>query len=113
MKAEFSRMPSAALAIGERQSSFYSALLRTGRGNKNLLVAGRCISASESAGDIIRAIPVCALSGEAAGTTAALALDCGAQTVRSVPLDSLRLRLLQNNNILNWKVQGEKTNDKS
>lgn len=88
----------------------YSALVGE---TKNLLVAGRCISASESAGDIIRAIPVCALSGEAAGTAAALALDCGAQTVRSVPLDSLRLRLLQNNNILNWKVQGEKTNDKS
>ncbi|MCM8788865.1 MAG: FAD-dependent oxidoreductase, partial [Candidatus Omnitrophica bacterium] len=37
----------------------------------NLITAGRCISAN-SAWDIIRAIPVCSLTGEIAGTASAL-----------------------------------------
>jgi ribulose 1,5-bisphosphate synthetase/thiazole synthase len=39
----------------------------------NLLVAGRCISASEEAMGKLRLIPVCSATGEAAGTAAALA----------------------------------------
>jgi len=38
---------------------------------KNLITAGRCISAS-TAWDIIRAIPVCALTGEISGTASAI-----------------------------------------
>jgi ribulose 1,5-bisphosphate synthetase/thiazole synthase len=38
----------------------------------NLLVAGRCISASEEAMGKLRLIPVCSATGEAAGTAAAL-----------------------------------------
>jgi len=37
----------------------------------NLITAGRCIS-SDSAWDITRAIPACAVTGQAAGTAAAL-----------------------------------------
>ncbi|MBQ8203384.1 MAG: FAD-dependent oxidoreductase [Clostridia bacterium] len=44
------------------------------KGNKikNLLAAGRCISADDELWDITRVIPVCAVSGEAAGTAAAM-----------------------------------------
>ena len=44
----------------------------TGRKIINLLAAGRCISATDAMWDITRVIPVCALSGQAAGTAAAM-----------------------------------------
>jgi hypothetical protein len=43
----------------------------------NLIVAGRCISADEEAMGSLRLIPVCAATGQAAGTAAALALEEG------------------------------------
>ncbi len=46
--------------------------LRTVR-HTNLLVAGRCISVDNSVWDTIRAIPACVMTGEAAGTAAAMA----------------------------------------
>lgn len=39
---------------------------------KNLLAAGRCISSTDAMWDITRVIPVCAVSGQAAGTAAAM-----------------------------------------
>jgi len=42
---------------------------------KNLIAAGRCISGTDAMWDITRVIPVCAVSGEAAGTAAALTDD--------------------------------------
>lgn len=42
---------------------------------KNLVCAGRCISVTDAMWDITRVIPVCAVSGEAAGVAAALT-DC-------------------------------------
>lgn len=42
---------------------------------KNLAVAGRCISADDAMWDITRVIPVCAVSGEAAGTAASITDD--------------------------------------
>jgi hypothetical protein len=42
---------------------------------KNLYCAGRCISVTEAMWDITRVIPVCAVSGEAAGAAAALFSD--------------------------------------
>ena len=49
--------------------SLYSARV------KNLAVAGRCISSDDAMWDITRVIPVCAVSGEAAGTAAAMSDD--------------------------------------
>ena len=43
----------------------------------NLAVAGRCISVTTAMWDITRVIPVCALTGEAAGTAAALCVRQG------------------------------------
>ncbi len=42
---------------------------------KNLLVAGRAMSATDDMWDITRVIPVCAVSGEAAGLAAAMSDD--------------------------------------
>lgn len=39
---------------------------------KNLICAGRCTSVTESMWDIMRVIPCCAVTGEAAGTAAAM-----------------------------------------
>jgi len=44
------------------------------QGVENLLVAGRCISAQQDAMVQLRLIPVCLVTGQAAGTAAALAL---------------------------------------
>lgn len=48
----------------------YSALY--GNKIKNLAVAGRCISVTDEMWDVTRVIPVCAVSGEAVGTAAAM-----------------------------------------
>lgn len=42
---------------------------------RNLLVAGRCVGAEDDAWDITRVIPACAVTGQAAGTAAALSRD--------------------------------------
>lgn len=42
---------------------------------KNLIVAGRCTSVNDSMWDIMRVIPCCAVTGEAAGVAAALTDD--------------------------------------
>ena len=42
---------------------------------KNLITAGRCISADDGMWEIARVIPVCAVSGEAAGMAAAMCDD--------------------------------------
>lgn len=46
-----------------------------GKDIKNLIVAGRCISVTDSMWDVTRVIPVCAVSGEAAGAAAAMSDD--------------------------------------
>ncbi|MCM8759726.1 MAG: FAD-dependent oxidoreductase [Candidatus Omnitrophica bacterium] len=68
----------------------------------NLITAGRCISAC-SAWDIIRAIPVCALTGEIAGTASALL--CRSKSKR---FSSLDIRKLQQT----LKNQGVKVDEK-
>ncbi len=55
-----------------------------GKKIKNLAVAGRCISVTDDMWDITRAIPVCAVSGEAAGTAAALFDDFGAADIKKL-----------------------------
>ena len=42
---------------------------------KNLIMAGRCTSVDETLWDVMRVIPCCAVTGEAAGTAAALTDD--------------------------------------
>lgn len=56
--------------IGEAYELPYTALF--GNKIKNLATAGRCISADDEMWDITRVIPVCSVTGEAAGTAAAM-----------------------------------------
>ena len=51
---------------------------------KNLLCAGRTISVTDAMWDITRVIPGCAVTGEAAGTAAALTYDFPALDVSSL-----------------------------
>jgi len=51
---------------------------------KNLLVAGRCTSVNQTLWDVMRVIPCCAVTGQAAGTAAALADDFSALDIRNL-----------------------------
>lgn len=64
-------------------STLYSAKI------KNLIAAGRCTSVDETMWDIMRVIPCCAVTGQAAGTAAALTDDFSALDV-SVLQNELR-----------------------
>lgn len=48
---------------------------------KNLIVAGRCTSVNETLWDVMRVIPCCAVTGQAAGTAAAMSDDFAALDV--------------------------------
>lgn len=61
----------------------------------NLLVAGRCISATHAAQASIRIMPICACLGEAAGTAAAVAYYTG-KTAHTVDVHTVRAKLLEN-----------------
>lgn len=54
---------------------------------KNLLAAGRCISVTTAAWDITRAIPTCAVTGEAAGVAAAMSARVGRELSQLDPQD--------------------------
>lgn len=66
----------------------------------NLLAAGRCISTNEEAGEITRAIPVCALTGEVAGIAASIMVKKNLISVRNVKIEELRELLKSRGNIL-------------
>jgi hypothetical protein len=61
---------------------------------ENLLVAGRCISATHEGAASARVIPPCYATGQAAGTAAALAVRLGVPP-RQVPAEELRAVLTQ------------------
>lgn len=65
---------------------------------KNLAVAGRCISVTEAMWDITRVIPVCAVSGEAAGTAAA-----HNECFKDTDIDALQSVLKSNGIVLHEK----------
>lgn len=60
---------------------------------RNLLAAGRCLSADTTVWDVTRAIPTCALTGEAAGTAAALAVQTTGGDVHALDVAALQERL--------------------
>ena len=61
-----------------------------GKKVRNLITAGRCISADEAMWDNTRVIPACAVTGEAAGLAAAMSQD-----FPSLPIENLRSILKQ------------------
>lgn len=58
---------------------------------RNLLVAGRCISVSDTMWDVTRVIPPCAVTGEAAGLAAAIETDFSKICISSLQ-EKLHLR---------------------
>ena len=61
----------------------------------NLLVAGRCISATHEAQASVRVMPICCCMGEAVGTAIALAAKTG-RTVHTVDVSTLQQKLQEN-----------------
>ena len=64
---------------------------------KNLATAGRCISTTDEMWEYSRVIPVCAVSGEAAGTAAALG-----KNFPEVDITALQNKLKENGVLLHW-----------
>ena len=56
----------------------------------NVLVAGRCLSSTREANGSARVMAQCMATGEAAGTAAAMSVECGWHDVRDVPVRDLR-----------------------
>ncbi len=73
----------------------YSIPLRclVAKGFPNLLMAGKCISADQVVHSSCRMTPTCCAMGQAAGTSAALAVEMQASDIRQLPVDQLRERL--------------------
>ena len=65
---------------------------------KNLIVAGRCTSVNETLWDIMRVIPCCAVTGQAAGTAAALTDDFS-----SIDINILQKTLVKDGVVLHEK----------
>jgi hypothetical protein len=61
--------------------------------NANLLVAGRCMSADTTVWDVTRSLPGCAVTGEACGSAAALALRQTEGDVRTLSIQALQSQL--------------------
>ena len=78
----------------------YSCLY--GKKIKNLATAGRCISTTDEMWEYSRVIPVCAVSGEAAGTAAALG-----QNFPEVDITALQNKLKENGVLLHWDERKE------
>lgn len=65
---------------------------------KNLIVAGRCTSVNETLWDVMRVIPCCAVTGQAAGTAAAMTNDFS-----SLDIAKLQEKLRSNGVVLHEK----------
>ncbi|MBQ9914891.1 MAG: FAD-dependent oxidoreductase, partial [Clostridia bacterium] len=62
---------------------------------KNLICAGRCTSVTETMWDIMRVIPCCAVTGEAAGIAASMTDDFSA-----IDISTLQKKLVENHVVL-------------
>ena len=65
----------------------------------NLVVAGRCLSATHEAQASVRIMPICCCLGEAAGTAAAIAHKTN-RTAHTVDIIALQQKLKENGAVL-------------
>lgn len=61
----------------------------------NMLVAGRCLSATHKAHSAVRIMPICACLGQAAGTAVAIAVSEN-KNMHTIDTDALRTKLAEN-----------------
>ena len=75
----------------------------------NILAAGRCISSTGVAWEVTRVIPPAAVTGQAAGTAAAMLADNAASSAAALPVSGLRGKLSAAGVMLdiNCKEKGE------
>ena len=85
-----------------RRGPVFAITLEMLRGvcNRNLITAGRCISADTTIWDCTRAIPTCAVTGEVAGLAAATAARNHAGDLAALPIAALQEQLRRNGNLL-------------
>lgn len=76
---------------GEYYTIPYRSLIP--KGSKNLLVCGRCISATHEAQASLRIMPTCATLGQAAGVACAIA-HTGHRNVKDIDVQTLRQELI-------------------
>jgi len=76
-----------------------------GTKTENLITAGRCIS-SNSAWDITRAIPTCAVTGEGAGTASALLCLMGKKSFNAIDVKQLQRYLKKQNVMVDSPITG-------
>ncbi len=83
------------------EGEFYTIPYRTllPKEYDNLLVAGRCISATHEAQASIRIMPICCCLGEAAGTAVAIAHNTN-KNVHTVDIKALQKKLIENGAVL-------------
>lgn len=84
-------------AEGEYYTIPYRSLLP--KEYDNLLVAGRCISATHEAQASVRIMPICCCLGEAAGTAAAIAFNSG-KNAHTVDVKAVQNKLTANGAVL-------------
>lgn len=72
----------------------------------NVLVAGRCFSATHDAHASVRSMAQCMAMGQAAGTAAAMAATGGSGEVRAVDADAVRARLRSDGALLDGPIGG-------
>jgi ribulose 1,5-bisphosphate synthetase/thiazole synthase len=74
--------------------------------NRNLITAGRCISSAGQAWDVTRVIPTCSVTGEAAGTAAAMACKSD-DGFRGLKVPDLQAQLVKQGVLLDRKLVEE------
>ena len=84
-------------ADGEYYTIPYRSLLP--KEYDNLLVAGRCLSATHEAQASVRIMPICCCLGEAAGTAAATAFNSG-KNAHTVDVKAVQAKLIQSGAVL-------------
>ena len=80
-----------------KRGEFYQIPYRSLLPNEyvNLLVAGRCLSATHEAHSAVRIMPICACMGQAVGSAVALAIKSGTNA-HDVDIKTLRANLIKN-----------------
>ena len=79
-----------------------------GAANANLAVCGRCFSADTTVWDATRAIPVCGVTGEAAGLAAAMAVCRNGGSVSTLPPADVAAEMRARGNLLSPELVAER-----
>lgn len=84
----------------KKRGPIYEVPFRTlyNKSVKNLITAGRCTSVNETLWDVMRVIPCCAVTGQAAGTAAAMTSDFS-----TLDISLLQKKLRENGVVLHEK----------